>query len=122
MTNLNADFSPKHEEQISKLTSEFGSKVTKTEKDRAECPIIWVDKNAVITILKFLKESNGFEYEFLSDLTAYDELGSEEEALSRFVMVYNLYSPKNHCRIRVKVRLREDDEIATATSLWAGAN
>ena len=37
-------------------------------------------------------------------------------------MVYNLFSPANKDRLRVKARLNEGESVATATVLWKSAN
>ena len=64
-----------------------------------------------------MKSEPGFEYGFLSDLTATDE-----EIAPRFEMVYNLFSTRHKWRIRLKVRVREDEEVPTAIPVWPGAN
>jgi NADH-quinone oxidoreductase subunit C len=60
----------------------------------------------------------------LADLTAVDYLrypGREDGP--RFEVVYHLYSLRHNHRLRVKVRLDEDDAVVpTATSLWPIAN
>jgi NADH-quinone oxidoreductase subunit C len=82
-----------------------------------DVPIIYVTKDSIIGVLSFLKTEEGFEYNFLADLTAVDE-----EAEPRFEIVYNLFSLTTKARIRVKVRLPEGEEMPTAIPLWAGAN
>lgn len=110
------------DEQIKQVQEHFPSSVTNVERDRAGCAVFWVQKEDALSLLSFLKRTPSLEFEFLSDLTAYDEKTSREEALSRFVMVYNLYSPSTKFRARVKVRLQENEEMPTAVGLWAGAN
>ena len=110
------------DDQLATVQSHFGASITKLERDAAGAPVIWVKKDDAIDLLSFLKRTSGLEFEFLSDLTAYDEKGSSEEALSRFVMVYNLFSPAHKYRLRVKVRLALDEEMPTLVNVWAGAN
>jgi NADH-quinone oxidoreductase subunit C len=58
-------------------------------------------------------------FDLLSDLSAVDYLGRTP----RFEVVYQLYSlPHNH-RLRLKVRLEEDDPVVpTASDVWKSAN
>lgn len=80
-----------------------------------DVPIVFVDKNAVLEVLRFLKTD--LHYNFLSDLTATDEGGE-----SRFHVVYNLYDRDSGPRIRVKVRLRDGESIDSAIPIWTGAD
>ncbi len=112
----------KLETHLKQIQDHFSDSIVKNEQDSAGCPVIWVKKDDAIALLHFVKRTNGLEYEFLADLTAYDEMGSAEEKFSRFVMVYNLYSPAQGTRIRIKVRLNLDEEMPTAVGVWDGAN
>ena len=112
----------KFETHIKKIQDHFADSITKIEEDRVGCPVIWVKKEEAIALLHFIKRTNGLEYEFLADLTAYDEMGCPEEKNGRFVVVYNLYSPAQSTRIRVKVRLAMDEEMPTTVGIWSGAN
>lgn len=112
------------QEQVEKIKSQFSDAVIDVEYDRAQCPVIWVKRESNVTLLRYLKQTDGFEYLFMADLTAYDNQGSEEEQRrGRFVVVYNLYSPKNRNRIRVKFPVPEEScSIGTAVSVWPAAN
>jgi len=82
-----------------------------------DVPIVFVKKDSIVEVLRFLKTTSGFEYEFLSDITATDE-----ETHPRFRVVYNLFSPTRHWRIRVKVCVAENEEVPTAIPVWKGAD
>lgn len=110
-----------HDEQIAKVKEKFGDTVC-TEKDRVGCPILWVKPDQSTALLKFLKETDGLEYCFLSDLTAYDDMGTDDEEKGRFVVVYNLLSLQYKIRLRVKVRAAEGATVPTAVNLWDAAN
>lgn len=111
-----------HEQQLENVTSKFAGAVVKTERDRQNQPIVWVKKESVIQLLKHLKEAEGLEYQFLADLTAYDDVDGPEEDQGRFVVVYQLYSPQFKQRLRVKSRVADGDAIPTASVLWEAAN
>ncbi len=108
--------------KFTKIESTFGSNLTKVEYDAVECPILWIKKDYSVNALKFLKESEDLDYIFLADYTAYDEKGSPEEGLSRFVLVFNLYSPKQNRRLRVKIRIQENEDAPTMCGVWKSAN
>jgi NADH-quinone oxidoreductase subunit C len=107
--------------QISRLQAKFSGVIEEVRTPGEfpiDVPIIYVKKDSIIGVLSFLKTEQGFDYGFLADLTAIDESPAEP----RFEMVYNLYSMSSKARIRVKVRLREGDEISTAIPVWQGAD
>jgi NADH/F420H2 dehydrogenase subunit C len=85
-----------------------------------DVPIVYAAKDRVIDVLRFLKTEAGFEYAFLSDLTATDEY--ETGAEKRFEVVYQLSSIARGWRIRVKARVRDGESLPTAVPLWEAAN
>ncbi|OFZ81443.1 MAG: hypothetical protein A3K03_08600 [Bdellovibrionales bacterium RIFOXYD1_FULL_44_7] len=106
--------------QVAQLREKFHSAVEQVcfpQDSSTDVPIVYVKKEHLLDVLKFLKTEHGFEYNFLADLTATDE-GKEP----RFLVVYNLFSISRHARIRVKVRVREEEDVPSIVSLWAGAN
>lgn len=108
-------------EQIQKLQTKFGSSVleVKTPWDSAtDVPIIYLDPSHWVEVLSFIKTEPGFEYNFLSDLTATDETPAQQ----RFEVVVNLFSHTKFNRIRLKLRLKEGEEAPTLISVWDGAN
>jgi NADH-quinone oxidoreductase subunit C len=111
--------------QAARLKEKFGDKIEEVRMPPAyptDVPIIFVKKDSVIEILKFVKEESGFEYGFLADLTATDELNEMQSGGARFEVVYNLFSQVHKHRIRIKVRVPENEEVPTAVSVWKGAN
>ena len=74
--------------QIETLKQRFGTKITEVRMPPVyptDVPIVYVDKDAIVEVLSFVKKEPGFEYGFLSDITATDE-----EVEPRFEVVYNL--------------------------------
>ena len=101
--------------------AKFGSALEKVDMpDQAFCevPILWIEKSQVISLLAFLKDEPDFEYCFLADMTATDEMPRQP----RFDVIYNLFSHKSLARIRVKTRVSETESLPTAISVWEGAN
>lgn len=119
-------FGAKWEEQVQALKSKFAAKIEKVEmpgadKDSTDVPVVWVTKGAAIEVISTLKSDPLFQYDFLSDITATDEM-EDPNADARFVVVYQFYSMANKNRIRVKVKVRENDEPDTLIPVWPGAN
>ncbi|MCS6925853.1 MAG: NADH-quinone oxidoreductase subunit C [Candidatus Binatia bacterium] len=70
-------------------------------------------------VFQTLRDDPAFAFNMLIDLTAVDFLGREP----RFEVVYHLYSLSLNHRLRVKIRVPEDDAtVPSVSSLWKGAN
>lgn len=115
-----AKFGETWKDQITSLKQRYGSAIEEVRMPPdypTDVPILYVKKETLIDILRFVKSEDGFEYGFLSDLTATDE-----QKDPRFEVVYNLFSPARHWRIRFKVRIREGESVPTVISVWKGAD
>jgi NADH-quinone oxidoreductase subunit C len=78
---------------------------------------IIVKRDSITDILKLLKED--FRFEMLMDVTAVDYLGQQD---ARFEVVYHLNSLGRNARLRVKVPVKEGEEVESVTPLWPIAN
>jgi NADH/F420H2 dehydrogenase subunit C len=106
--------------QVAELKAKFGAAIEEVRMPPeypTDLPTIFVKKESVVEVLRFLKTDAQCDYQFLSDLTATDE-----EVEPRFEVVYHLYSQSKRNRIRVKTRVRENEECPTAIPVWPGAN
>ncbi len=102
---------------IEKLKSKFGGRLGEAVEFRGEWSI-YVSKADLIEVLKFLKTEPGCEFNFLSDLTSVDLFSQKP----RFEVLYHLFSiPLKH-RLRVKVKIEEEEKVPTATAIWNAAN
>jgi len=78
-----------------------------------------VGRSRIVEVLQLLRDDPELEFEMLTDLTAVDYLGEKP----RFEVVYHLYSVAKNHRVRIKVRVPEDEpEIASSVSLWPSAD
>ena len=105
------------QKQVAKLLEKFGEQVIAVEMPPlalSDVPIVTVNKDAICSVLQFLRDEPGMEYQFLADLTATDE-----EIEPRFRVVYQLFSHTLKCRFRVKVSVREGEEVPTVVSVLA---
>jgi len=84
---------------------------------RGEGDILWVDRDSILSVARFLKEEPGLEMDYLANLTAVD-------FLDHFQVVYHLTSVKHNHSLVLKVRLtgREDLRVPSVTPLWKGAD
>ena len=79
---------------------------------------IVVPRGAIIDVCMTLRDEHQFD--LLADLCGADR-GPEEDP--RFVVNYHLFSTKHYGRIRVKVRVSEDDpKVHTVSHLWRTAD
>jgi len=105
------------------LRERFGAAIVETHAHRGDHTAV-VERSAIVDVLRVCRDDERLAFAMLTDLTAVDYLkypGREDGP--RFEVVYQLYSlPHNH-RLRLKVRLDEDDAVvATAAPLWPIAN
>jgi NADH-quinone oxidoreductase subunit C len=70
----------------------------------------------IVDVCRVLKDSTGFER--LSGVTAVDWWPREP----RFEVAYLLHSIRKNTRLRLNVRLGEEEEIDSVCSVWRGAN
>ena len=106
--------------QVAAAKEKFGSAVESVKMpgaDATDVPVLYIKKESIIQVLEYFKTDSSFEYGFLADVTATDE-----ESDPRFEVVYNLLSQSKGGRIRLKVRIRENESVPTATGIWAAAN
>lgn len=122
-------------EKIDRLKARYGSQIQEVVTENTDDPIFFIAPEHILSFLTSIRTEEGLEYNFLSDLTAYDDnppldlvpsygLGTLKNSGGdhRFVVVYQLFSFQHLDRIRVKVRLKEDQECPSATSVWKAAN
>jgi len=72
----------------------------------------------ILDVLKFLRDDPGCLFVNFTDVSGVDYPAREK----RFDVVYQLLSPKQNQRVRVKVSTDEATPIPSATSLFPGAN
>jgi NADH-quinone oxidoreductase subunit C len=113
-------FGESWKKQCAQLQAELAScieEIRMPPEHPTDVPVIFAKKDAILEVLGYLKNTEGFEYNFLADITATDEEGHP-----RFDVVYHLFSMTHKNRIRVKARVGESEEIPSAVGLWKGAN
>ncbi|MGE3261298.1 MAG: NADH-quinone oxidoreductase subunit C [Bacteriovoracia bacterium] len=122
-------------EKIDRIKARYGDAIEEVVSENTDDPIFFVRKEKIVEFLQSIRTEEGLEYSFLSDLTAYDDnppldkiadygLGTLKNpgGAHRFVVVYQLFSLQNHDRIRIKVRVREEEETPSVVGIWRAAN
>jgi NADH-quinone oxidoreductase subunit C len=105
------------------VRARFGAAVVETHEHRGDTTVV-LDRAALVSALRYFLDDRALAFDVLMDLTAVDYLkypGREDGP--RFEVVYHLYSLTHNHRLRVKVRVDEDDaSVPTAVGLWPIAN
>lgn len=93
----------------------FGEGVLRAASYR-EQDFFEVTAATAVPLLRLLRDD--FDYDYLVEETAVDYPKDEK----RFELVYILYSFARNHRIRIKTRVAENEELATAVPVFAAAN
>jgi NADH-quinone oxidoreductase subunit C len=108
---------------LRRLRSTFGSGIAETHDHRGDHTAV-VERSAIPDVLRVCRDDADLGFDVLMDLTAVDYLKyPDREFGPRFEVVYHLYSLSHNHRVRLKVRVEEDDaRVPSATGLWPIAN
>jgi NADH-quinone oxidoreductase subunit C len=108
---------------LTRLGERFGPSLLETHAHRGDHTGM-VAREAVLDVLRFCRDDPALAFDMLMDLTAVDFFkypGREDGP--RFEVVYHLYSLRHNHRLRLKVRVSEDDPVVpSAVTLWPIAN
>ena len=81
-----------------------------------------VGSKDIPAVIRFLRDTPGLSYNFLSDISAVDYY-PEYTRPGRFGVSYHIYSMLYNRRLRVKTYVEEDATVVPSiTSLWPAAN
>ena len=111
---------------VRELRTRFGEEAFSLQPTADAVSTLWVGKERVRELLRFLKSEVPGPYRTLLDLTAVDERNRaqrRDQPPSDFSVVYHLLSYERNADVRLKVPLLgEYPSIDTITDLWAAAN
>ncbi|MDY6981625.1 MAG: NADH-quinone oxidoreductase subunit C/D [Pseudomonadota bacterium] len=111
---------------ITNLYQKFGESTFVRQHTAEGMPTLWVPRDQILAVLKYLRDEHRPRYEMLLDVTAIDErtrVHRQGQPKSDFTVVYHPTSFSGNCDIRLKVALQMDDlNIPTAIHLWPSAN
>jgi NADH-quinone oxidoreductase subunit C len=101
---------------LARLKEQFGDTVLETHSLCGDDTAL-VPRDAIVSVLTFLRDDAELQMDMPVDLTCVDFLGREP----RFEVVYHLYSTSIHHRVRIKCRVPEEDAtIATSVTVYSG--
>lgn len=108
------------------LASKFGAHFFTPQLTADEVTTLWVAKENILEVLRFLKQDIPQRFELLYDLCAIDErsrVKNNGNPTSDFTIVYHLLSLQRNCFIRLKTALHGDyPALPSITGLWKNAN
>jgi NADH-quinone oxidoreductase subunit C/D len=112
---------------ISELTKKFGDTTIVNQQMTIDgTTTIWIERNNLTGVLKYLKNEIALPFRMLYDLTGIDErtrIKSEGLPLGDFTVVYHLTSLGRNKDIRIKVALKSNDSnIPSISDVWESAN
>jgi NADH-quinone oxidoreductase subunit C len=108
---------------LDELRRRFGDAIVETDDHRGDLTAV-VAREALTGVLAHCRDEAALAFDVLMDLTAvdYQKFPGREDG-PRFEVVYHLYSIARNHRLRLKVRVDEDDpRVPTAAGLWPIAN
>jgi NADH-quinone oxidoreductase subunit C len=103
---------------IERLRQGFGERILASHHDLGEATAV-IGREDAPEIFQALRDQPEFGFDFLTDVTAVDYLGQ----VPRFTVVYHLYSLAQNHRLRLKIRVAEDEAwVHSLVPLWKAAN
>jgi NADH-quinone oxidoreductase subunit C len=101
-----------------KLRERFPEAVQEVTEAHGEVTLV-IDREQIVDVCRWLKDDPDCCYDLLMDMAGVDYLGRD----LRFEVVYHLYSVPRNRRLRLKVRMLENDaSLPSVTSIWSTAN
>lgn len=112
---------PKALDPVETLKSVFGDAVQDVIEFRGETTVV-VAAADVPKVCRFLRDTSGLIYNYLSDISAVDYY-PEYTRPGRFGVSYHIYSMLYNRRLRIKTYVDEEHAVVpTVTAIWPGAN
>jgi NADH-quinone oxidoreductase subunit C len=101
------------------VQKQFGGAIEEIKAQHEEVTL-YVKREQIVEICRYLRDDPGLQFNLLSDLTGVDR-GIDEEP--RFEVVYQLRSLPNRTRLRLKVRVDEEEcHVPTVSGVWKTAD
>lgn len=101
---------------LTALTKKFGDAIEQTRSDQGD-EVAFVKRSKLVEVATWLRDEPSMAFDSPVFMTCIDNLGEEP----RFEVCYQLRSHRLRHRIRLKVRLQEEDVVCPSLSgLWPG--
>lgn len=101
-----------------KIKERFPEDVVETNEDLGEVSVS-IRREKILPVCRFLHDDPALLFDHITDVCSNDFPNDPV----RFEMIYQLFSIRNHHRIRIKARVPEEDcTIDSVTPIWKGAD
>jgi NADH-quinone oxidoreductase subunit C/D len=111
---------------VRQLQDRFGDIAFLRQATQDDIPTVWISRDKVHSVLRFLKEEVNNPYRMLYDLFAIDErvrTNRQGQPDSDFTIIYHLLSYDRNEDVRIKVALEGDfPSLKTVADIWPSAN
>ena len=102
------------------LVKKFTAAIVNTASEHGD-EVAFVDRNKLVEVATWLRDDPAMAFDAPVFCTCIDRLGDPGHSGPRFEMCYQLRSYKHRHRIRLKIRLDEDDVTSPSLAgLWPG--
>jgi NADH-quinone oxidoreductase subunit C len=102
---------------LERLQARFADQVEETHSNQGD-DTAYVKRDKLVELLTFLRDDAELAFNLPVDLTVVDWYQKREP---RFEVVYHLYSTTKRHRVRLKVRVDEDDaRVPSSFAVWPG--
>ena len=102
---------------LHKIKEKFADSILEIVEFRNELTCV-VKKGDIPAICRFLRDDPELSFNFLSCITGVDL----PERNPRFDVVYELYSISKNHRLRLKVKVNQEESVPSITSIWSTAD
>ncbi|MBI5249183.1 MAG: NADH-quinone oxidoreductase subunit C/D [Desulfomonile tiedjei] len=111
---------------LQELSDRFPEAIVSVQRTVDQVPTVWIKKECLRDVLRYLKKETAKPYRILYDLSAIDErvrTHRTDQPVSDFTVFYYLLSLERNEFVRVKVPLKgEHPQVPTIAGIWANAN
>ncbi len=105
-----------------RLRAEFPDEIISSYSNQGQVAVI-LRAGRIVDILRWLRDTDDLQMNHLRSLCGVDNVRRKDPGLSRFEVVYNLYSIPHRHEIRLRVELGDKDPaIDSVVGLWVGAD
>lgn len=112
---------PKPVDPVEAVRQAFPNALLDVVNFRGETTLV-IEKNEIVNVARYLRDTNGLIYNFLSDVSSVDYYPDYNRP-GRFGVCYHLYSMLYNRRVRLKVYAQEDEPVVpTLTTVWFAAD
>ena len=105
-----------------RLRAEFPDEILDSYSNQGQTAVV-IRSGRIVDILRWLRDTDDLRMNHLRSLCGVDNARRKDPGLSRFEVVYNLYSIPHRHEIRIRAEVGDNDPaIDSVVGLWVGAD